>query len=156
MTDTDVSRLPDRDGEPDDRIDKAAVVGQFLRDLDVADLVVELVQNELDAGSTRTVIDFGERALTCEGNGRPIDRKGWSRLETLLGAGGDVEAKQDGIGSKNHGLRSAFLLGDRIGVQSDGLRVDMTVRGDRSKPTGNPVDIVARATSHAASLAALR
>lgn len=135
MIDPDGNRLPDREGEPEDTIDKAAVVGQALRDLDMADLVVELVQNELDAGSTRSVIDFGERALTCEGNGRPIDRKGWPRLETLLGAGGDVEAKRDGNGSKNHGLRQAFLLGDRIGIQSDGLRVDLTVRSDRSKPS---------------------
>lgn len=134
MTNPNEDRLPDREGEPEDTIDKAAMVSQFLRELDMADLVVELVQNELDAGATRTVIDFGDRALTCEGNGRPIDRKGWSRLETLLGAGGDVEAKPDGIGSKNHGLRSGFLLGDRIGIQSDGLRVDLTVRGDRARP----------------------
>lgn len=126
--------LPTREGEPDDKIDAAAVVGQFLRDVDLADLVVELVQNELDAGATRTVIDFGERALTCEGDGRPFDRKGWLRLESVLGAGGDVEAKKDGIGSKNHGLRSAFLLADRIGVQSGGLRADLTVRGDLKRP----------------------
>lgn len=127
--------LPTRIGEPQDRIDAAAVVGQFLRDLDLADLVVELVQNELDAGATRTVIDFGERALTCEGDGQPFDTKGWLRLESVLGAGGDVEAKKDGIGSKNHGLRSAFLLADRIGVQSGGLRADLTVRGDLRRPT---------------------
>ena len=112
---------------------------------------------EAETAAARAIVDRVHKSqLQDRFTARDIHRKGWSRLETLLGAGGDVEAKQDGIGSKNHGLRSAFLLGDRIGVQSDGLRVDMTVRGDRSKPTGNPVDIVARATSHAASLAALR
>jgi hypothetical protein len=126
--------LPTREGEPSDKMDSAAVVGQWLHEVDLIDLVVELVQNDLDAGATRTVIDFGERALICEGNGRPFDKKGWLRLESVLGAGGEVEAKKDGIGSKNHGLRSAFLLADRIGVQSGGLRADLTVRGNLKKP----------------------
>ena len=50
----------------------------------------------------------------------------------MIGAGGDIEAKKDGIGSNNHGLRSLFLLGDRIGIQSDGLRTDLTLRGGGS------------------------
>jgi hypothetical protein len=116
-------------------MDTAAVMGQFLKEVELADLVIELVQNDLDAGATRTVIDFGADALICEGDGRPIDRKGWRRLESVLAAGGEIDAKKDGIGSKNHGLRTAFLMADRIGVQSGGARADLTVRGDRARPS---------------------
>ena len=123
-----------REGAPEVNIDVPAVVSQFLSELSLYDLVIELVQNELDAGSTRTEIVFGEGALTCSGNGSPIDKAGWERLRYVLGAGSEVTAKQDGIGSKNHGLRSAFLIGDRILVQSDGQRIDLTARGSKSRP----------------------
>ncbi len=126
--------MPERAGEPSDKMDGPAAVGQFLREVSLIDLVVELVQNELDAGATRTSIEFGEQALLCEGNGEPIDAKAWGRLESVIGAGGDVEAKRDGIGSKNHGLRSLFRLADRIGVQSAAFRTDLTVRGDLTNP----------------------
>ncbi len=43
---------------------------------------------------------------------KEIARLGWDRLYCVLGAGGEVAAKKKGIGSKNHGLRSAFLLTD--------------------------------------------
>ena len=126
--------MPERSGKPSDKMDGPAAVGQFLREVSLVDLVVELVQNELDAKATRTSIEFGEQALFCEGNGEPLDVNAWGRLESVIGAGGDVEAKRDGIGSKNHGLRSLFRLADRIGVQSAGLRADLTVRGDLTKP----------------------
>ena len=129
LTETNTTPLPPRHGRPEVHIDVPAVVGQFLIDLTLSDLVIELIQNELDAGSPSTTITFGENALICEGRGMPIDRSGWKRLRQVLGAGGDVEAKVDGIGSKNHGLRSAFLLGDTIIVQSAGKRIDLTVRG---------------------------
>ena len=97
--------------------------------MSVFDLVVELVQNDLDGGATRTEIDFSTNALICSGNGKTIDGLGWKRLAFVLGAGTEVVAKQNGIGSKNHGLRSAFLLGDQIVVQSGRERIDLTVRG---------------------------
>lgn len=134
MTDL-LAMMPERAGEPSDKMDGPAAVGQFLREVSLIDLVVELVQNDLDAGATRTSIDFGEHGLLCEGDGEPLNGRAWARLESVIGAGGDIEAKKDGIGSKNHGLRSLFLLGDRIGIQSDGLRTDLTLRGDRRKPT---------------------
>ncbi|MEI6708173.1 MAG: hypothetical protein WCK96_13685 [Methylococcales bacterium] len=115
-------------------IDVPGVVGQFLTDLTLFDVVVEFIQNELDAGSTKTKITFGAETLICEGNGKPIEHGGWERLRYVLGAGGDVKAKIGGIGAKNHGLRSGFLLGDTIIVQSADHRIDLTVRGDKSKP----------------------
>lgn len=121
--------LAPRTGRPEVNIDVPAVVGQFLNDLSRVDLIIELVQNELDAGSRHTVIAFEEDALVCEGDGTPIDRPGWERLKYVLGAGGEVLAKVDGIGAKNHGLRSAFLIGDTITVQSAGHRIDLTARG---------------------------
>ena len=127
------SHVPNsREGTPEVLIDVPGVVGQFLTDLTPFDVVVELIQNELDAGSEKTKIVFGTEALICEGGGKPIDHKGWERLRYVLGAGGVVDAKIGGIGAKNHGLRSAFLLGDTIIVQSDGHRIDLTVRGDKA------------------------
>jgi hypothetical protein len=134
LTETNTTPLRPRHGRPEVNIDVPAVVGQFLIDLTLSDLVIELVQNELDAGSPNTTITFGENALICEGHGMPIDRSGWKRLRQVLGAGGEVDPKIGGIGSKNHGLRSAFLLGDTIIVQSAGKRIDLTVRGDLQKP----------------------
>lgn len=130
-----LTMMPERAGEPSDKMDGPAAVGQFLREVSLVDLVVELVQNDLDAGATRTSIDFGEHGLVCEGDGEALNGKAWARLESVIGAGGDIESKKGGIGSKNHGLRSLFLLGDRIGIQSDGLRTDLTLRGDIRKPT---------------------
>lgn len=91
-----------------------------------ADVLRELVQNEYDAGGTELVIEFGEDALMVRGNGKTIDRPGWKRLSVILGtgsvAGGGerIQAKTNGIGSKNFGLRSLFLFGDRIHVTSGG------------------------------------
>lgn len=127
--------FPARQGHPEVLIDVPGVVGQFMTDLTPFDLVVELVQNELDAGSDKTTITFGQEALLCEGNGTPIDREGWNRLRYVMGAGGDVAAKVGGIGAKNHGIRSAFLLGDSIIVQSAGHQVELTVRGDEANPS---------------------
>jgi hypothetical protein len=128
----DSPRLIVREGRPEVLIDVPGVVGQFLTDLTPFDVVVEFIQNELDAGSTKTNITFGSEALICEGNGKPIDVTGWNRLRYVLGAGGDVTPKAGGIGAKNHGLRSAFLLGDTIIVQSASNRIDLTVRGDET------------------------
>lgn|GEM_PF-5838700 len=129
-----IEMMPERAGVPSDKMDGPAAVGQFLREVSLVDLVVELVQNDLDAGATRTSIDFGELGLVCEGDGEPLDDKAWARLESVIGAGGDIEAKRDGIGSKNHGLRSLFRLADRIGIQSAGTRTDLTLRGDLARP----------------------
>ncbi|TBG85550.1 hypothetical protein ELG69_16295 [Rhizobium leguminosarum] len=123
-----------RQGSPQSKIDVAAVVGQFLAEVSLTDLVVELVQNDLDAGATRTVITFGKTALVSEGNGDAIEPNGWKRLGYVLGAGGEVEAKKDGIGSKNHGLRSLFLLADDVWLQSGGYRADLTARGRSDAP----------------------
>jgi hypothetical protein len=120
----------ERAGTPVVQIDIAAVLGGFLKELSPIDVIVELIQNELDAGSTSTEIVIGEEALVCVGNGSRIDAKGWKRLVYVLGAGGEVDAKVDGIGAKNHGIRSGFLLGDDIVVQCDGHRVELTLRGD--------------------------
>jgi hypothetical protein len=132
MTDQPVSYA--REGTPEVNIDVPAVVSQFLGELSLFDLVIELVQNDLDAGATRSEIIFGPEAVTCSGNGSPIDNAGWHRLKYVLGAGSEVIAKRDGIGSKNHGLRSAFLIGDRILVQSGRQRIDLTVRGNDRRP----------------------
>lgn len=110
------------------RVDVVPLVLDFLGGLRADDILTELVQNDLDQGATETHIRFSETGLTAEGNGCPVDEKGWDRLTFLLGAGGLVEAKRDGIGAKNHGLRSCFALGDDIIVRSGGLHTQLTLR----------------------------
>lgn len=85
-----------RTGRPEVHIDVPAVVGDFLNDLSEVDLIAELIQNELDAGATSTRICFERDALVCEGDGKPVNRSGWERLTYVLGAGGEVPAKEGG------------------------------------------------------------
>lgn len=106
----------------------SSVVEEFVAGHDAGDVLRELVQNEFDAGGTQVSVRFGRSRLTVIGNGRPIDAKGWSRLDVILGTGtvvggesdGIVQPKENGIGSKNFGLRSLFLFGNRIHVRSYG------------------------------------
>ena len=118
---------PQINGEFQTRIG-ASIVEEFVAGHDASDVLRELVQNEFDAGGNRVSVTFGATALTITGNGSSINASGWSRLDVILGtgrvvggeAGANVAAKQNGIGSKNFGLRSLFLFGDRIYVRSGG------------------------------------
>ena len=111
------------------RVDVPATVVQFLVNARLEDLVTELVQNELDAGSKETTIEFRKDELVCEGNGNIIDAGGWTRLSYLLAAGVEIQPKPDGIGAKNHGIRVGFHLGNDIFVQSGGLEIFLTTCG---------------------------
>ena len=103
---------------------------QFIRGLRIEDLLVELVQNELDANATRTSITFTPDRLICQGDGEPVSEAGWRRLSRLAGAGDQVEAKRFSIGVKNHGLKACFRLGDDIIVRSDGRQTIQTLYMD--------------------------
>jgi hypothetical protein len=67
------------------------------------------------------LVTFGKSSLAVFENGPPIDAKGWSRLDVILGngivvggeSGGVVEPKENGIGSKNFGLRSLVFSQNR-------------------------------------------
>ena len=107
----------------------------YLLDLDRKDLIAELVQNDLDQGATRTEITFEKNRLVCLGNGRPVEPDGWKRLRTILGAGDAVPAKQKRIGVKNHGLKTAFTIGDELELSSAGQRIVQTLYAKgRDKP----------------------
>ena len=107
----------------------------YLLDLDSADLVAELVQNDLDQGATRTVISFEKDYLVCEGNGKPVEPDGWRRLRLIQGAGDTVPAKKGKIGVKNHGLKTAFTIGDELSLMSAGKIVVQTLYANgRNKP----------------------
>ena len=103
---------------------------QFIRGLRVDDLLVELIQNELDANATRTSIAFMPDRLVCQGNGESISEDGWSRLEYVMGAGDQVERKQFRIGVKNHGLKACFQLGNQIILRSDSRKMIQTLYKD--------------------------
>lgn len=104
-------------------------------------VLVELVQNEYDAEGTRLEMLFGQDSVVITGNGKPIDRAGWKRLSVVLGtgnvpgAGREVKAKVNSIGSKNFGLRSLFNYGDQIRIRSGGQQTVLDLRrGTLEKP----------------------
>lgn len=108
----------------------------FLGGLDRDDLLAELIQNDLDQDATRTVISFERDRLICEGNGKPVDAGGWRRLRSIQGAGDRVPAKRGKIGVKNHGLKTAFTIGDEIRLLSAGQAITQTLYryGRKSSP----------------------
>lgn len=107
----------------------------YLLDLDCDDLIAELIQNDLDQDATRTVISFEQHHLVCEGNGRPVAAEGWQRLRKFQGAGDSVPAKRGKIGVKNHGLKTAFTIGDEVRLLSDGQAIIQTLYANgRGKP----------------------
>jgi len=115
----------------------ASLLDEFALSHTPADVLRELVQNEYDAGGTELMIDLSHDRLVVRGNGKMIDEAGWKRLSVMLGhgqisGGADrVELKVNGIGSKNFGLRSLFLIGDRLHTLSGGQRTIL----DRTKGT---------------------
>jgi hypothetical protein len=123
-----------------------SVLSDFVQSHDFADVLRELAQNEYDAGGSRLEVTFGETALRISGNGKIIDQKGWMRLSVMMGmgavAGMDnrvVEQKTNGIGSKNQGLRSLFLYGNRIYVRSGGKQTVLDLMGGAlPKPVCDP------------------
>ncbi len=128
-----------------------SVLTEFVRTHDPAAVLQELVQNEYDAGGNWLDDTFSESSLEIKGNGTPIDRKGWRRLSLVLGTGRvadsdeEVEAKKNGIGSKNFGLRSLFLFGDTIFIQSGGKKSVLNIRrGALPIPLTDPVTAKSR------------
>ena len=107
----------------------------YLLDLDSDDLIAELIQNDLDQDATRTVISFEEDRLVCDGNGKPVEAEDWQRLRKIQGAGDSVPAKRGKIGVKNHGLKTAFTVGDELQVMSAGRSIIQTLYANgRNKP----------------------
>lgn len=106
----------------------ASFIEQFVAGHDAGDVLRELVQNEFDGGGEILKLTFGDRSLEVRGSGRNIDARGWDRLSVIVGTGnvmgsgsGEVvPPKENGIGSKNFGLRSLFRFGDAIHVRSGG------------------------------------
>ena len=109
------------------RFDAIPGFWNYLVGLDCNDLIAELIQNDLDQGATRTIISFDRTSLICEGNGEPVDSEGWQRLQTILGAGDEVPAKRSRFGVKNHGLKTAFTIGDEIRLMSAGQTIVQTL-----------------------------
>jgi hypothetical protein len=104
-------------------------VDEFVLGHSPSDILRELVQNEFDAGGHAMEVSFGRNGLAIAGTGSPVTADGWNRLSVIVGVGRTVgtgadgeiiEAKVNGIGSKNFGLRSLFLYGNRIHVRSAG------------------------------------
>lgn len=106
----------------------SSVIEQFVAGHDAGDVLRELVQNEYDGGGEKLTLTFGSKSVEVLGSGRNIERSGWERLSVIVGTGNVmgtrgaevVAPKENGIGSKNFGLRSLFRFGDEIHVRSAG------------------------------------
>jgi hypothetical protein len=106
----------------------SSVIEQFVAGHDAGDVLRELVQNEYDGGGDKLTLTFGSKSVEVIGSGRNIERSGWERLSVIVGTGNVmgtrgaevVVPKENGIGSKNFGLRSLFRFGDEIHVRSAG------------------------------------
>ena len=120
------------------RFDAEPQFWQFLRGLRSDDLIIELIQNDLDANASRTSIAFTSDGLICQGDGEPVSEDGWRRLSFVMGAGVEVERKRFRIGVKNHGLKACFWLGDEIIVRSDGFRMIQTLYKDGHEKQPSP------------------
>jgi len=124
----------------------SSVVEEFAHGHTASNVLRELVQNEYDAGGSSLTIEFGADGLHVSGVGTPIDRAGWRRLSVMLGtgrvagsSGPEVARKSNGIGSKNHGLRSLFLFGNQVYVRSAGLQTVLDLyHGALPKPMLDP------------------
>ncbi len=103
---------------------------QYLQGLRSDDLIAELIQNELDEDTSHTSITFDADQLTCQGNGYPVDKDGWTRLSFIMGAGNLAPRKHQRIGVKNHGLKVCFTVGDDINVRSNGKFINQTLYKD--------------------------
>lgn len=120
------------------RFDAEPQFWQFLSGLHADDLIVELIQNDLDANASRTSITFTPDRLICQGDGEAVSEDGWRRLSFVMGAGDEVESKRFRIGVKNHGLKACFWLGDEIIVRSNGLRMVQTLYKDGQDKAPSP------------------
>lgn len=127
-----------------------SIVDQFVLGHEPTDVLRELVQNEFDADGEVMAVTFGTEQLSISGSGRPINKKGWDRLDVVIGtgrvagdlAGAKIEPKENGIGSKNFGLRSLFLFGDRIYVRSNGRRAVQNLIRLATKVEPDAVDLL--------------
>src|SRR5258708_31459219 len=134
----------DASATPDPGIDESRFVTEadwipgfwnYLLDLNRDDLIAELIQNDLDQDATCTIISFEQDHLVCEGNGRPVAADGWKRLRKIQGAGDSVPAKRGKIGVKNHDLKTAFRIADKIRLMSAGqATVQTPYANGRKKP----------------------
>ena len=123
----------------------SSFVEQFAQGHTIDGILRELVQNEYDAGGSSLSVVFARHGSEVHGDGRVIDRAGWRRLTVMLGTGRvvgddrDVPAKTNGIGSKNHGLRSLFLIGNEIYIRSGGYQTVLDLRrGALREPRPDP------------------
>lgn len=120
----------------DTKFDAVPQFWQYLAGLEYADLITELIQNDLDANASYTLIEFQQDRLTCQGDGDSVDKEGWLRLAYLMGAGDLVPRKHYCIGIKNHGLKACFTIGDDIYIRSAGQYMHQTLyrKGTNSPP----------------------
>jgi len=135
MIKTAMDKIPNLQSQYVTQFDVVPEFWQFLNGLRADDIITELVQNDLDADARKTSISFGKTQLICEGDGDPVEKKGWARLTYIRGAGDQVPRKRNRIGIKNHGLKTCFTISDDIIIRSDGKLLHQTLyKNGRDQP----------------------
>lgn len=142
------STLPPVDGKFRSALG-SSIVEEFVAGHTPSDVLRELVQNEYDGKGTNLTVTLGTDGVHVSGNGEIIEEDGWRRLEVLLGTGrvvGSVvnqviQPKVNGLGSKNFGLRSLFLFGNRIYVRSGGEMAVLDLPELGSQRVADPASI---------------
>lgn len=129
----------------------SSIIEEFVRGHTTSDVLTELIQNEFDAEGDRLEVAFWHDSLQVTGRGKTINAEGWKRLAVVLGTGeirspdgtvDTVRPKANGIGSKNFGLRSLFLFGDRIYIRSGGkITVKDRFEGSPPRPISEPTSM---------------
>lgn len=118
-----------------------SILSEFILSHNLGAVIKELVQNEYDAKGQKLKVHFGHEYVEITGSGERINAQGWQRLSVVLGTGNtsnsnrNIKPKVNGIGSKNFGLRSLFLLGDTIYISSEGKQTVLDLaKGALPKP----------------------
>ena len=68
------------------RIDYSAAFFQVINNFKKSYILTELIQNELDAHSTETTIEFLKDKIISFGNGKQIKNNEWEKLSVLFGS----------------------------------------------------------------------
>ena len=102
------------------------IIVNFVKSHDLAGMIAELIQNDFDATGRRLKISFLRDSLVAESYGAKVDKNGWERLSYLLGTPDEI-SKEKGIGKKNFGLRSLFLVGNQIAISSGGYMTGIII-----------------------------
>ena len=109
------------------------LVEELIASHSLLDILLELSQNSYDAYAKKLTIDFRDNDVIIQDDGEGFSVDGWRRVTVVLSTGyiGEnsetVDSKSNSLGSKNIGLRTLFLIGDKIHIKSRGKQTIINI-----------------------------